>query len=156
MKQEHEWLEAGQGRLRELADEIEFMDVLQPRERGVCLLCDGAAERYSDLLDLFERLAKQHIGTQFCHLELENAGVLVHAVDLDHGVPVVFVTHHGKVTTSLTPPVLFERGSASSPKFRAHVLKLLWNAGAMDLSDAHADSDSDRLSELDEDCPPLD
>merc|ERR1712228_31522 len=103
------------------------MDVLQPRERGVCLVCDGAAERFSELLDYLEELAKRHVETQFCHLELENAGILAQAVDLDRGVPVIFVLRYGKVVTSLPPAMLFEHGPASSCKSRRHLLSLLRN-----------------------------
>mmetsp|Transcript_38852 Transcript_38852/g.77056 ORF Transcript_38852/g.77056 Transcript_38852/m.77056 type:complete len:199 (+) Transcript_38852:78-674(+) len=153
--QEQSWRDAGQGSLRELGDEVEFLDVLQPRERGVCLVCDGATERFAEILDLLEVLAKKYLGTQFCHLELENAGVLADAMDLENGIPVVFVVKHGKVVSSLSPAKLFERGPSGSPKFRRHFLSLLRASGGIDRGGA-PDSDSDLLSEPGEDYPALD
>mmetsp|Transcript_4408 Transcript_4408/g.8908 ORF Transcript_4408/g.8908 Transcript_4408/m.8908 type:complete len:206 (+) Transcript_4408:1-618(+) len=143
MKQEKEWRESGQGCLRELADEVEFMDVLQPRERGVVLVCDGNSDRRSqELLEVLEDLAKKHVEAQFCHLELENAGLLAHAVDLDEGVPVIFVLKHGKVVTSLPPSRIFALSSASSPTFRHNITSLLRRVGGIGSGENDADSDS--------------
>jgi len=147
LKQEQTWRHSGHGSLRELADEVEFLDVLQPRERGVVLISDGASDRCTQLLEVFEGLAQKHVETQFCHLELENAGLLAHAVDLDEGVPVVFVLKHGQVIKSLSPSQLFQLGAISSPKFRQHIGSLLRNLGAIGSDDAlkveGSDSESD-------------
>eukprot|EP00928_Gymnodinium_smaydae_P027712 TRINITY_DN21337_c0_g1_i1.p1 TRINITY_DN21337_c0_g1~~TRINITY_DN21337_c0_g1_i1.p1 ORF type:complete len:196 (+),score=36.61 TRINITY_DN21337_c0_g1_i1:46-633(+) len=143
LQREQEWRQSGQGKLRELADEVDFLEVLQPRERGVCLICDRTAESSSDLLDAFEELARRHVETQVCHLEFENAGLLAHAVDLDGGLPVVFVVHCGKVAASFSPAVLFEKYFAESPRFQAHLTTLLRNAGGLSADAALEDEDSD-------------
>eukprot|EP00930_Biecheleria_cincta_P102204 TRINITY_DN93899_c0_g1_i1.p1 TRINITY_DN93899_c0_g1~~TRINITY_DN93899_c0_g1_i1.p1 ORF type:complete len:209 (+),score=45.13 TRINITY_DN93899_c0_g1_i1:52-627(+) len=145
MQKEQVWRQSGQGSLRELEDEIEFMEVLQPRERGVVLIFDGASDLRAELLEVFEELAEKCVETQFCHLELENAGLLAHAVDLDEGVPVVFVLSHGKLTTSLPPSKLFELGAVTSSKFRQHIRSLLQSLGAIfpESEPKNADSDSE-------------
>mmetsp|Transcript_30771 Transcript_30771/g.95687 ORF Transcript_30771/g.95687 Transcript_30771/m.95687 type:complete len:209 (+) Transcript_30771:29-655(+) len=144
MKQEREWRESGHGELRELADEVEFMDVMQPRARGVLLICDRGAHASSEqLLQILEDLARRHVEAQFCHLELENAGLLAHAVDLDEGVPVVMVVKHGKVAQSLPPSKLFARAAATSPKFRRHFVALLKQAGCIDADAKDEESDSE-------------
>merc|ERR1712194_158615 len=144
LKQEKEWREAGHGELRELADEVEFLEVMEPRERGVLLISDRANSAASEqILQIMEELARLHVEAQFCFLELENAGMLAHAVALDEGVPVVLALKRGVVSATLPPSQLFSKASASSPKFRRHFIVLLQRAGCIDLDVKAEDSESD-------------
>ena len=45
----------------------------------------------------------KHVEAQFCHLEYTKAGLISAMVDLDEGLPVVFILKHGKVTHALPP-----------------------------------------------------
>eukprot|EP00401_Gymnodinium_catenatum_P078283 CAMPEP_0117511992 /NCGR_PEP_ID=MMETSP0784-20121206/28799_1 /TAXON_ID=39447 /ORGANISM="" /LENGTH=317 /DNA_ID=CAMNT_0005307693 /DNA_START=198 /DNA_END=1148 /DNA_ORIENTATION=+ len=119
MQQEQQWRQSGHGQLRELNNEVDFIGVVKPRERAVVLLSEGG---YSDrqapeVIEALEQLAKKHVEAQFCHLELAKAGLLSCIVNLDEGLPVVFILKHGEVTHSLPPPRLFEFCSSTSPMF---------------------------------------
>merc|ERR1712224_142460 len=108
MQQEQRLRQQGHGKLRELRNEADFIGVVKPRERAVVLLSDGVSDkRVPDVTTALEELAKKHVEAQFCHLEVENAGILSAMLDLDDGLPVVYVLKHGQVTASFPPRRLF-------------------------------------------------
>jgi len=151
MQQEQQWRQSGHGQLRELNNEVDFIGVVKPRERAVVLLSEGG---YSDrqapeVIEALEQLAKKHVEAQFCHLELAKAGLLSCIVNLDEGLPVVFILKHGEVTHSLPPPRLFEFCSSTSPMFPRHLASMLRRAGGIGsgIDDANSDSGCDSEEE---------
>merc|ERR1712232_1405625 len=88
----------------------------------------------------------KHVEAQFCHLELEKAGILSAILDLDEGLPVVFVLKHGQVTRALPPAQLFQFSSASSPMFAKHLASMLRRVGGIG-SGTNTNSDSECDSE---------
>lgn len=148
MQQEQSYRSAGHGKLRELENTADFIGVVLPRERAVVLLSDSTMDKEApEVMEALEDLAKRHVEAQFCHLELEKATILSHILDLDAGLPVVFVLKHGQVKSSLPPGRLFEFSSASSPKFKGHLATLLRRAGAIGSGADDANSDSGNESE---------
>jgi len=150
MKTEHSWREQGHGRLRELVSDKDFVQVVRPHERAVVLLTDSITDRtVEDVTEALQELAKKHVEAQFCHLELQNAGIMSIMLNLDEGVPVVFVLKHGEVKASLPPRRLFEFASASSPLFSRHLASLLRRVGGIGsgIEDANSDSGCDSEEE---------
>merc|ERR1712232_1351104 len=99
-----------------------------------------------ELVEAMEKLCKKHVEAQFCHLEYTKAGLISSMVDLDEGLPVVFVLKHGKVTCALPPARLFEFSSASSPMFTKHLGSMLRRVGGIG-SGTNTNSDSECDSE---------
>jgi len=150
MKKEHSWREQGHGRLLELVSDKDFVQVVRPHERAVVLLTDSVADKtVEDVTEALQELAKKHVEAQFCHLELENAGIMSIMLNLDEGLPVVFVLKHGEVKVSLPPRRLFEFASASSPLFSKHLASLLRRVGGIGsgVEDANSDSGCDSEEE---------
>mmetsp|Transcript_59947 Transcript_59947/g.126914 ORF Transcript_59947/g.126914 Transcript_59947/m.126914 type:complete len:242 (-) Transcript_59947:94-819(-) len=129
MQDEAVWRQQGHGSLRELKNEREFVECIQPHARAVVLLDDsrGPAEDVKRALD---KLAKSHMEAQFCRLPVEKALFLTHMVELE-GLPAIFVLHEGSVTRHLPPSRLFEFASGSSPLFPGHLAKLLHRVDAI-------------------------
>lgn len=130
IRTEHEWRQQGHGSLRELADEREFVQVVQPHERAVVLLDDESAAGAVEVCEALHRLSKKQLETQFCRLPVERAAFLTRMVELD-GLPALFVLRNGEVTRHLPPSRLFEYSSASSPLFKRHLSRLLRRFGAL-------------------------
>merc|ERR1712232_1016781 len=143
MQEAHRLLTQGHGKLRELNNEADFIGVVRPRERAVVLLSDENRDRTVPYVTrALEEIAKKHIEAQFCHLELAKAGILAHMVNLDEGLPVVYVCKYGEVTCALTPARLFEMSSASSPMFKRHLASILRKVGGIGSGADDANSDS--------------
>jgi len=150
MQQEKSWRASGHGRLRELNNEADFIGVVQPRERAVVLMTDSVRDKEApEMQEAMEQLCKKHVEAQFCHLEYTKAGLISAMVDLDEGLPVVFILKHGKVTHALSPARLFEFSSASSPMFPKHLGGMLRRLGGIG-SGVNANSDSECDSEEEE------
>lgn len=139
MQDEKRWKELGHGEMRELTNEREFLGVIKPHERAVVLLDDGLAKSADEVLRALQRLAKRHIETQFCCLHADNAFFLTQMVELE-GLPAIFIVEEGKVTKQLTPAMLFEYSSASSPLFIKHLARALLRVGG--ISNAEGGSSS--------------
>eukprot|EP00928_Gymnodinium_smaydae_P011838 TRINITY_DN1432_c0_g1_i2.p1 TRINITY_DN1432_c0_g1~~TRINITY_DN1432_c0_g1_i2.p1 ORF type:complete len:277 (-),score=66.22 TRINITY_DN1432_c0_g1_i2:97-927(-) len=151
MQQEQSWRQQGHGKLRELQNEADFIGVVKPRERAVVLLSDSTADKETpEVADALVSIAKKHVEAQFCHLELEKAGILSAILNLDDGLPVVLVLKHGQVTRSFPPESLFEYSSASSPMFPKHLASMLRRAGGIGSGVQDANSDSGCESEEEE------
>jgi len=147
MQQEKTWRASGHGKLRELNNEADFIGVVQPRERAVVLLSDSMHDKEApEMVEAMEKLAVKHVEAQFCHLEYSKAGLIGAMVDLDEGLPVVFVLKHGKVTRSMPPGTLFQFSSASSPMFAKHLASMLRRVGGIG-SGTNTNSDSECDSE---------
>eukprot|EP00929_Paragymnodinium_shiwhaense_P055668 TRINITY_DN27884_c0_g1_i1.p1 TRINITY_DN27884_c0_g1~~TRINITY_DN27884_c0_g1_i1.p1 ORF type:complete len:279 (-),score=75.45 TRINITY_DN27884_c0_g1_i1:171-1007(-) len=150
MQQENTWRASGHGKLRELNNEADFIGVVQPRERAVVLLSDSIRDKeHPEMVEAMEQLCKKHVEAQFCHLEYTKAGLISALVDLEQGLPVVFVLKHGKVTSALQPSRLFEFSSASSPLFSKHLASMLRRIGGIGSgiatnSDSECDSEDER------------
>jgi len=132
----------GHGYLRELANECEFIGVVKPHERAVVLLDEGGSAA-SEVSDALAGLAKKHLEAQFCRIPIDKAGLLQTVVDLDEGLPIIFVLKHGAVRMSLAPRRLFEFSSASSPMFSRHLQRLLRSVGAIGSGEEKGSSDSE-------------
>lgn len=151
MQNAHRLIASGHGKLRELHNEADFIGVVRPRERAVVLLSDRDHDRsVPDVTAALEELAKKHVEAQFCHLELSNAGILSAILNLDEGLPVVYVLKHGEVTCALPPARLFSLSSASSPMFPKHLASLLRKVGGIGSGADDANSDSGCESEEEE------
>jgi len=132
----------GHGSLRELANEREFVEIIQPHERAVVLLDDGQGAAAEDVKRALETLAKKHLETQFCVLPVDKALFLTHMVELE-GLPAIFVLRDGLVTRHLPPSRLFQFGSSSSPLFTGHLAKLLHRVDAMTSGDGGSSCDEE-------------
>lgn len=150
MQQEHSWRASGHGHLRELNNEADFIGVVRPRERAVVLLADSSSNEAPNIEEALVKLAKKHVEAQFCSLPLEKAGIISAILNLEEGLPVVFVLKHGQVTQSLPPRFLFEYSSASSPLFPKHLASLLRKCGGIGSGVDNANSDSGDESEEEE------
>lgn len=145
MQDEKRWKKLGHGELRELEDEKEFLFAIRPHERAVVLLDDGRPAG-ADVQQALVRLAKRHVETQFCRLPAGKAFFLTQMVELE-GLPAVFIVEEGKVKKQLTPEILFEFSSASSPLFVKHLARALHRVGG--ITDAEAPSSAEEDEEED-------
>jgi len=146
LKDEHAWRRQGHGSLRELADEREFVEVIQPHERAVAMLDDGRPGAAEDVRAALGRLAQAHLETQFCRLHVDKAVFLTHMVELE-GLPALFVLRDGQVTRHLSPERLFEFSSASSPLFVKHLARLLHRVDALSSAEAGSGSEAEEDEE---------
>jgi len=148
MRMEQAWKKQGHGSLRELANEVEFVEVIQPHERALVLLDDGKGGACDEVNAALAKIATRHMETQFCRLPVDRARFLTHMVELE-GFPTIFVLSHGEVSRALPPRRLFEFCSASSPLFGGHLTRMLHKIGAILNSDG-AESDDDDGSDGDD------
>eukprot|EP00927_Polykrikos_kofoidii_P021667 TRINITY_DN2043_c0_g1_i1.p1 TRINITY_DN2043_c0_g1~~TRINITY_DN2043_c0_g1_i1.p1 ORF type:complete len:251 (-),score=57.26 TRINITY_DN2043_c0_g1_i1:138-890(-) len=123
LKEEQGWKAQGHGSLRRLADEREFVEIIGPHARGIVLLDDGSYAS-QEVFKALERLAPRHLEAQFCSLPADRALFLTRMVELD-GLPAIFICREGQVTRQLSPSILFQEASASSPLFGSHLARLL-------------------------------
>merc|ERR1712187_206911 len=94
-----------------------------------------------------DNLAKKHVEAQFCSMEVEKAGIMSAILNLDEGLPVLFICKYGEVTSMLTPARLFEFSSAPSPLFGKHLASLLRKFGGIGSGVPDANSDSGSVLE---------
>lgn len=131
MQAEQGWRQQGHGSLRELSNEREFIEVIQPHERAVVLLDDDSTGCQEEVRQVLSRLSQTHLEAQFCRLRVDRAAFLTRMVELD-GLPAILVLRRGEVTRLLSPEDdLFQYSSASSPLFRGHLSRLLRRVGAL-------------------------
>lgn len=142
MKKEQMWKAQGHGKLRELADEREFLEAIKPHERVITLLDDGFSAAGDEVRAVLEKIAPGHLETFFCYLPANRAFFLTHTVELE-GLPAIFALQNGQVRRHLPPSTLFEYASATSPMFKKHLVRLLHRIGSLSTTDGGGSSGSD-------------
>lgn len=146
LQTEQNYRRQGHGVLKELANEFEFIGVVKPHERAVVLLDEGGSTA-TEVGDALGELAKKHLEAQFCRIPLDKAGLLGYCVNIDEGLPMIYILKHGEVRMALPPRRLFEYSSASSPLFARNLQRLLRSCGAIGSGEDKGSSDEDYDSE---------
>jgi len=142
LQNEQSWRQQGHGSLRELVSESDFIETIKPHDRAVVLLDDGGHGAELEVQRALAKLATVHIETQFCRLPVDRAIFLTSMVALE-GLPTVLILHNGQVTLTMSPQMLFQNASASSPLFKSHLAKLLHRVGAVATAEGDSGSEND-------------